>query len=926
MTLHHHVAPLFLLWGKKGSKFSLQQVDSHPLVFHMLDVAAVAEAFLQEDSKNNICLTLRTKLDGMKSEVAVAWLIFWVALHDIGKATVSFQKKWLDRYLLLKRIGLKSLGVSKKAPYHGVMTTAVLEPLLVSLGFDAFSARHLAVVIGGHHGRFPTNLEIQTARDLIESDRLPWQRVRQELFDILAKHFGVKELPVPILPRDNAFFVQLAAFISVTDWIGSIEQPGFFEYTEPNKPLGAYWCQVHGKAPAILEKLGWLSWSPPEEQTSIEALFPFIAEHGLRPVQESVVQLEDKLYHPGLVIVEAPMGQGKTEAAMFLSDHWAFRLRQSGTYFGLPTQATSNQMFGRIQEFLSQHYPLDQVNFQLMHGHASLSSEFEVLRKRDHYPPMPSIVEEEDSANGSVFAAEWFTYKKRGLLAPFGVGTVDQVILAVLQTKHYFVRLWGLERKTVIIDEIHAYDAYMLTHLKNLMSWLAALGSSVVLLSATLPYQRRKELMEAFEEGLGCTYDEQLEEAEYPRVTWVGRDKRLSLAVKPGMSCAIGLKWVDGRIPESPEEPFQLGKSLSEAMKHGGCTVIIVNTVDRAQHMYQALKAWFPESDAGDGYPVLDLFHARFRFLDRTVREQRVLKRFGKPNPDTCRPHRAVLVATQVVEQSLDLDFDLMISDLAPVDLILQRVGRLQRHDRQRPVGLSEAELWLIRPESVGDRPEFDAGTKAVYDPAILLKSWLLLRQRDALYLPQDMESMIEAVYGEGDHKAFEGFTDEILRLHGEYLAENQFKEFQALVKAIPSPHDSEFLEQPTEELFEDDPLTHPAISALTRLSGPSIELVVLWEGLDMPRLNPDGELVDITVRPDGQLTKELLRRSLRLSLAKVVKEFGEMKPPDGWARSAWLRNHRPLILNSNRKVAIGPHLITLDPELGLVVESTKEE
>ncbi|MFO7725705.1 MAG: hypothetical protein R6V45_09165 [Oceanipulchritudo sp.] len=188
------------------------------------------------------------------------------------------------------------------------------------------------------------------------------------------------------------------------------------------------------------------------------------------------------------------------------------------------------------------------------------------------------------------------------------------------------------------------------------------------------------------------------------------------------------------------------------------------------------------------------------------------------------------------------------------------------------------------------------------------------------------MERLIEAVYGEEHHEAFQGFTDELMRLHGEYMGENQFKEFQAQVKAIPHPDDSDFLEQPMEELYEDDAFTHPAVSALTRLSGPSIELVVLWGDEGLPRLDPDGEGVDMGIRPGGRLTKELLRRSLRLSLGRVVDEFRDVEPPEGWAGSAWLRNHRPLILNADRNATIGPHLLTMDPELGLMVESTKEE
>ena len=187
-----------------------------------------------------------------------------------------------------------------------------------------------------------------------------------------------------------------------------------------------------------------------------------------------------------------------------LADHWAESTGQQGCYFALPTQATSNQMFGRVRDFLESRYEGDQVQLQLLHGHAALSSEFQLLRRNNDrmFTPVYGGVED-DAGDPAVVAAEWFTYRKRGLLAPFGVGTVDQVLLAALQTRHVFVRLFGLAHKTVIVDEVHAYDTYMTTLLERLLEWLAALGSSVVLLSATLPRGRRQQLLDAYSRGLG---------------------------------------------------------------------------------------------------------------------------------------------------------------------------------------------------------------------------------------------------------------------------------------------------------------------------------------------------------------------------------------------------------------------------------------
>ena len=405
------------------------------------------------------------------------------------------------------------------------------------------------------------------------------------------------------------------------------------------------------------------------------------------------------------------MGEGKTEAAMYLADRFAARLGQRGCYFALPTQATSNQMFTRVREFLKGRYPDNIVNLQLLHGHAALNAEFQTLLQSADAEP-ECVCEDNDlhDHRPGVIAAEWFTYRKRGLLAPFGVGTIDQALLAVLQTRHVFVRLFGLAHKTVIIDEVHAYDAYMTTLLERLLEWLAALGSSVVLLSATLPKARRDALASAYVKGLGGNIALPPDD-RYPRLTWVGQADSGSRHVETSerSSRKLSLQWIDGAVPKDGDA-FPLGERLRVALEAGGCAAVICNTVTQAQKVYLALKEYFV-GNADDGAPILDLLHARFLFKDRDERERRCLVRFGKPGAlvdfgdkdlrEVRRPNRAVLVATQVIEQSLDLDFDLMVSDHAPVDLILQRAGRLHRHPR------------ADRPEASGDARAVDLLTNS---------------------------------------------------------------------------------------------------------------------------------------------------------------------------------------------------------------------
>ncbi|MGH2444328.1 MAG: CRISPR-associated helicase Cas3', partial [Chloroflexota bacterium] len=515
----------------------------------------------------------------------------------------------------------------------------------------------------------------------------------------------------------------------------------------------AYAQGAREKAQRALRALGFLGWKPKQDSVAFHSLFGFQPN----PLQRLVIDRFPNVTGPTLTIVEALMGQGKTEAAMWLVDRATHTLGQGGCYFALPTRATSNQMFDRVRAFLARRYPADIVNLQLLHGSASLSDQFDEL-KREHFRLYEATNVDGDEDRGSpagVVASQWFTHSKQGLLAPFGVGTVDQALLAILQTKHVFVRLFGLSHKTVIIDEVHAYDTYMSTLLEQLLRWLGALDTSVILLSATLPEARRVRLLRAYEKGLGIEESRTLPPSRYPRVTWTSKSSGLQAeSVPQGDSHRVWIRWIEGASTDSGTRI--IGEALQQALAGGGNAAVICNTVDRAQKMYSALKDFFP-GIATDAEPELDLLHARFPFEARDAREKRALRRYGKPPkpdaggaPPNPRPHRSVLVATQVIEQSLDLDFDLLVTDMAPADLILQRVGRLHRHERgPRPTG-SVPYVWIMAPEvAENGTPRYSQWTDTVYDEHILLRSWLALRDRETLSLPEDVEALVERVYGD---------------------------------------------------------------------------------------------------------------------------------------------------------------------------------
>ncbi|MBL8151664.1 MAG: CRISPR-associated helicase Cas3', partial [Blastocatellia bacterium] len=490
---------------------------------------------------------------------------------------------------------------------------------------------------------------------------------------------------------------------------------------------------------------------------------------------------------------------------------------------------------------------------------------------------------------------------------------------------------------TVIIDEVHAYDAYMSKLLELLLKWLAALGSPVVLLSATLPQKRREMLLKAYCQGLGynCVTPQTI--SSYPRISWATRNGQEIVCNEEKLTTSESIKettvkWVDGAIdPESSK--FNLGEQLKSALSEGGCAVVICNTVVRAQEVYKKLKHYFSENE-------LLLFHARFLFTDRDMKEEEVRSKFGKPSEKiesdsenkqerrkVERPYRSVLVATQVVEQSLDIDFDLMVTDIAPVDLVLQRLGRLHRHKREsRPNKLTKPQLWITEPKKiVDDTPTFDEGTEVVYDKHILLRSWLALKEKiekdSLLSTPEDIEPLVEAVYS---NQSCPQNATEQLKNYWEETYEELKEELQNMetkakeVQIRPPNHEDGILNGTNEDLKEDNPEVHKSLQALTRLSdGPTVSVTILTE-IESKKYNFNNP-------PDFEEVEYFLRHSVNLSRRDFVNHLFEITDrekliPAGWKLSPFLRHHRLIKVDESGKWRSEKYELNLDPELGIII------
>lgn len=553
--------------------------------------------------------------------------------HDLGKASPVFQGASDEQRFRLRDTGLDLRPKPRHPIRHGTITATTLPDLLKERwpALHPRVARRYAVLAGIHHGSLIDATSLQKAKPNKNPDQVGvgiWDNARRELFDTVLDAIGdVADPPEAPLPYSIATWA--AGFISVADWIGS--NTTFFPFASPLRDPKDAFERAQRKARRALNDLGWLHGAVDVPHAFSEA-FPGWSANA---TQRATIDAVQAMAGPGMVIVEAPMGDGKTEAAFWTAAHAQHHWRARGLYVAMPTRASSDQLFERLTRHLTDHAEDDEkINLLLLHGHAAISAQLAQVRSGENgFDPAPSAPSPDQPAD-VLLKSDWFSARRRGLLAPYGVGTVDQTLLGVLENRHYFVRLLGLTGKTLIFDEVHAYDTYMETLFMRELEALGALGTPVVILSATLPSERRDALLEAYARGAGWSPAGDAIAEPYPRVTTVDRQAIRSVGIAPsGRERTISLRWFTGSEASARAEMID---ALAEALRDGGTCAVICNTVGQAQEMFGRLEARFPDE--------VDLFHARFRYMDRAERQERVLNSFGK-NTER-RPHRRIVVAT----------------------------------------------------------------------------------------------------------------------------------------------------------------------------------------------------------------------------------------------------------------------------------------
>jgi CRISPR-associated endonuclease/helicase Cas3 len=718
-------------WGKARPACS-GRPTWHPAAYHCLDVAAVCARLLDLDPAivADFAAMMQTEPAAVRT-----FLVLLAATHDIGKFSATFQLKVPERYPAILGVPPNLAGGDHTALGHRLLSDCLGAQLTaLAPAIDKWAWPVLLSAVAGHHGK-PVRSDPATEAEIGPAAIEAARHFLAATIEILA--------PAPFMGRIDDKLAKrlswrLAGLFTLADWIGSNQ--AIFCYERPELTLRRYFDEVAcPRAITAVERAGL-------SRPLVSAVTGYAALTGQSrppsPLQVFAETMALPSAGPILALVEDMTGAGKTEAALILAHRLMQAGRADGLFVALPTMATANAMYNRLKDGYRRLFQRGETpSLVLAHGARHLDEGFRasILEVGDI---SAGSGPGDDDVTASAACAAWIADDRRkAFFADVGVGTIDQALLAVLPVKFAPLRLYGLSRRVLIVDEAHAYDHYMSEELGRLIRFHAAQGGSAIILSATLPEEKKRSIVEQFSLGArGHKPATAPFPSDYPLVTATFADGAVittSVAPRPDLPRTVAVC----RLADA-DAAFD---EIERAARAGAAVAYIRNTVDDAIAAYDALTA--------RGLDVL-LFHARFAMVDRLAIERRVLNTFGPLSTPDARRGK-ILIATQVAEQSLDLDFDLMLSDLAPIDLMIQRAGRLWRHVRDnRPI--DAARMLVVSPEPTDGadgewyRRLFRSASYVYDNHALLWQSAAVLFAAGAIVSPAGVRPMIEAVYGRG--------------------------------------------------------------------------------------------------------------------------------------------------------------------------------
>lgn len=899
-----------------------------PLWMHLRDTAGVMRKLVSKWIPEAII-----RASGMEFDQFMTTSVFLAAVHDIGKATSYFQniitKSCPEKFDEISGNGFCVNHAYRDAgkTHHAYAGQWILQSDTNGFGID----ERLASVVGSHHGKPDDSISFMGELDLIkvypvnffgsENDadakkvwKDVWNEIVSQAMDISAIE-SVSELPILTLEAQ----VLISGLLITADWIASnttyFPLVSIDEYGDENiypKRVNEGW-----------KKLAFSNSWYPEVNFMDKALFGYRFGFDPNDVQEHMLKIVNSCETPGLFVLEAQMGVGKTEAALGAAEVLASKKKAGGIFFGLPTQATSNGLFGRLYQW-GERVSEDTANaIRLAHNAAEFHEDYNrVLLESKSY------IENGEAAKNGIEVHPWFQGNKKALLADFVIGTVDQFLMASLRRRHFMLRHIGLAGKVVIIDEVHAYDEYMNKYLERSLQWMAAYGVPVILLSATLPPSRRKTLVECYAKAYSKYYLKKKKpeliqlktdwhkSKAYPLITWtdgecINQEDIRQHALK---------KRVRVRRINSISYMIDL---LGEKLADGGGACVIVNTVKTAQKIYKIC------TESMKGFRVI-LYHAQFMMPDRMKKEKALLEKMGKRSKDEDR-RGVILIGTQVLEQSLDYDADIMVTQLCPVDLLLQRIGRLHRHiERVRPDKLQTAECIILHE----DGEVYDSGSKAVYGDYLLMRTDKILA--DEIELPDGIPDLVQMVYDEENDLGIDSmeYADAVEKYRKDVQEKQQRAQNYLIMEPKPKKRIDDLLYNPEKS---DEKLSE----ACVRDGESSIEVLLMKKSgdggicfVDEGTLSAKN-VIEAAYPPDAVQGRRIAMQRIKLpyvfskiwNIGDTIKELEARNKNElaAWQQSPWLRGELVLLLDENNKTEFNGYLLSYSYDTGLEYEKKGE-
>lgn len=747
-------------WGKTVNDSAGNVINLMSLIHHMIDVASVLNAYLE----NSHTQTILEKADPTFSSLEHKdRLLYLAALHDIGKIVPGFQFQ-ICNPRPIQKVDHKEAGTifsftnsnllnnNQKQNYNNLLK--IYDQKMVISWFTNISifkdAWHSFVC---HHGELLVKNKITkinvspvnpvdpfyiNAWDTLPTNAInlsyPTVTYLKDIVDRLQLLYCIQKTYTTQLPSNVKFWHVLQGLMCASDWIGSTNSNGFV----PNNSMSDLDRRASSEkiAQTIINKLKIPDKSA--KRVVLSSILP--GNFSPRPLQEEIIKLHNI---PDILLIEDETGKGKTEAALLYALKLIGLNSVDGVYFALPTRLSATQIYNRIVDASSRMFdPAPSVTLAVSGYHYS-SQNGAVIKGKKIGKFEVEWPQDDDDYDDPLKVYQHFASEstKKCMFGSIVVGTVDQAMMATIYVKHFNMRKSLLASKLLIIDEIHASDIYMGTIVQRLIHEHISLGGKVLLMSATLGSERAEQLLKDIHSYKTKITLQQALSTPYPLISHsTNKQIQPPIVIQKDNtpSKEIDIEFIQIKDGNYNNVVKYIGKNCLT-----GRTLIIRNKVKEAVRLHQEL-----EKDLNiekllfncNGYKCLH--HGKYAKLDRRLLDEEIEKYYGKQSTTSSM----ILVATQTVEQSLDIDSDLLITDLVPMDVLLQRIGRLWRHTKSGRTG--KAKCVVLIPDDIyciKSLAFFNIGANAAYDNILsVIATYKLLEKYKTIKIPDMNRELVE--------------------------------------------------------------------------------------------------------------------------------------------------------------------------------------